>query len=310
MKRDFLRIPDFTPDEITGLLQTTARLKKESKEGEPHRLLEGKSVGMLFNKSSTRTRVSFEVGIHQLGAQAVVLSGDKIQMGRGETPSDTAKVFSRYLNALVIRTYAHEEVEELAKAASIPVINALTDMYHPCQILSDMFTIVERRGSLDGVKVAYIGDGNNVAHSWLLGSAVMGIDLAVACPKGYEPDARVAAEARGLAKKSGARLEIGHDPDAAVKNADVLYTDTWVSMGQDDQTQTRRKAFAGFTINLALVGKARPGAMIMHCLPAHRGEEITSEVMDGPASAVWDQAENRLHTQKAILLKLLGQSHI
>lgn len=306
MKRDFLRIPDFTRDEITGILQTTARLKKENKEGKPHRLLEGKSVGMLFNKSSTRTRVSFEVGIHQLGAQAVVLSGDKIQMGRGETPSDTAKVFSRYLNALVIRTYAHEEVEELARGADIPIINALTDMYHPCQILSDMFTIVEKRESLDGVKVAYIGDGNNVAHSWLLGSAVMGINLAVACPKGYEPDGRVAAEAQELAKESGARLEIVHDPSAAVKNADVLYTDTWVSMGQDDETETRRKAFAGFTIDLALAGKARPGAMIMHCLPAHRGEEITSEVMDGPASVVWDQAENRLHTQKAILLKLLG----
>jgi len=306
MKRDFLRIPDFTRDEVAGILETTARLKKENKEGKPHRLLEGKSVGMLFNKSSTRTRISFEVGIHQLGAQAVVLSGDKIQMGRGETRSDTAKVFSRYLDALVIRTYAHEEVEELAKAADIPVINALTDMYHPCQILSDMFTIVEKRGSLDGVKVAYIGDGNNVAHSWLLGSAVMGLNLAVACPSSYEPDARVVAEAQGLAKKSGARLEIVHDPNAAANNADVLYTDTWVSMGQDDETEARRKAFAGFTIDSALVLKARRGAMIMHCLPAHRGEEITSEVMDSPASVVWDQAENRLHTQKAILLKLLG----
>lgn len=306
MKRDFLRIPDFTRDEVARILETTAQLKKERKEGKPHRLLEGKSVGMLFNKSSTRTRISFEVGIHQLGAQAVVLSGDKIQMGRGETRPDTAKVFSRYLDALVIRTYAHEEAEELAKSASIPVINALTDMYHPCQILSDMFTIVEKRGSLDGVKVAYIGDGNNVAHSWLLGAAVMGLDLSVACPAKYEPDARVVAEAQGFAKKSGARLEIVHDPDIAAKNADVLYTDTWVSMGQDDETEIRRKAFAGFTIDAALAQKARPGAMIMHCLPAHRGEEITSEVMDGPSSAVWDQAENRLHTQKAILLKLLG----
>lgn len=306
MKRDFLRIPDFTRDEVAGILETTARLKKENKEGAPHRLLEGKSVGMLFNKSSTRTRISFEVGICQLGAQAVVLSGDKMQMGRGETTSDTAKVFSRYLDALVIRTYGHEEVEELAKAASIPVINALTDMYHPCQILSDMFTIVEKRGSLDGVKVAYIGDGNNVAHSWLLGSAVMGLNLSVACPAGYCPDAGVVAEAQGLAQKSGATLEIVHDPSAAVKDADVLYTDTWVSMGQDDETGARRKAFAGFTIDSALVQKARPGAMVMHCLPAHRGEEITAEVMDGTASVVWDQAENRLHTQKAILLKLLG----
>jgi ornithine carbamoyltransferase len=306
MKRDFLRIPDFTRDEVAGILETTARLKKENKDGKPHRLLEGKSVGMLFNKSSTRTRISFEVGIHQLGAQAVVLSGDKIQMGRGETRADTAKVFSRYLDALVIRTYGHEEAEELARAASIPVINALTDMYHPCQILSDMFTIVEKRGSLDGVKVAYIGDGNNVAHSWLLGSAVMGLNLSVACPNGYAPDGRVVAEAQGLAQKSGARLEIVHDPNAAAKDADVLYTDTWVSMGQDDETEARRKAFAGFTIDSALAQKARPGAMIMHCLPAHREEEITSEVMDSPASVVWDQAENRLHTQKAILLKLLG----
>jgi ornithine carbamoyltransferase len=306
MKRDLLRIPDFTRDEVAGILETTARLKKENKEGKQSRLLEGKSVGMLFNKSSTRTRISFEVGIHQLGAQAVVLSGDKMQMGRGETLSDTAKIFSRYLDALVIRTYSHEEVEELARAAGIPVINALTDMYHPCQILSDMFTIVEKRGSLDGVKVAYIGDGNNVAHSWLLGSAVMGINLSVASPKGYEPDARVVAEAQELAAKSGAKLEIVHDPSTAVKDADVLYTDTWVSMGQDEETGARRKAFAGFTIDSALAGKARPGAMIMHCLPAHRGEEITSEVLDGPASVVWDQAENRLHTQKAILLKLLG----
>lgn len=305
MKRDFLRIPDFSRDEVSGILETAARLKKERKEGKPHRLLEGKSVGMLFNKSSTRTRISFEVGIYQLGAQAVVLSGDKMQMGRGETRPDTAKVFSRYLDALVIRTYAHEEVEELAKSADIPVINALTDMYHPCQILSDMLTIVEKRGKLDGVKVAYIGDGNNVAHSWLLGSAVMGINLAVACPTGYEPDRGVVAEAKAIAAKSGASLEIVHDPSAAVKDADVLYTDTWVSMGQDDETQTRRKAFAGFTIDSALAGKARPGAMVMHCLPAHRGEEITSEVMDGPASVVWDQAENRLHTQKAIMLKLL-----
>lgn len=305
MKRDFLRIPDFSRDEVAGILETAARLKKERKEGKPHRLLEGKSVGMLFNKSSTRTRISFEVGIYQLGAQAVVLSGDKMQMGRGETRPDTAKVFSRYLDALVIRTYAHEEVEELAKASDIPVINALTDMYHPCQILSDMLTIVEKRGKLDGVKVAYIGDGNNVAHSWLLGSALMGINLSVACPAGYEPDKRVVAEAKELAVKSGASLEIVHDPSAAVKNADVLYTDTWVSMGQDDETQTRRKAFAGFTIDSTLAGKARPGAMVMHCLPAHRGEEITSEVMDGPGSVVWDQAENRLHTQKAIMLKLL-----
>lgn len=305
MKRDFLRIPDFTRDEVAGILETSARLKKERKEGKQHRLLEGKSVGMLFNKSSTRTRISFEVGIYQLGAQALVLSGDKMQMGRGETRPDTAKVFSRYLDALVIRTYAHEEVEELAKSADIPVINALTDMYHPCQILSDMLTIVEKRGKLDGVKVAYIGDGNNVAHSWLLGSAVMGINLSVACPEGYEPDKRVVEEAKALAAKSGASLEIVRDPSVAAKGADVLYTDTWVSMGQDEETETRRKAFAGFTIDSALVKKARSGAMVMHCLPAHRGEEITSEVMDGPASVVWDQAENRLHTQKAILLKLL-----
>lgn len=306
MKRDFLRIPDFTRDEITALLKETARLKKDNRERKPHRLLEGKSVGMLFNKSSTRTRISFEVGIYQLGAQPIVLSGDKIQMGRGETPEDTAKVFSRYLDALVIRTYAQEEVDNIAKSASIPVINALTDMYHPCQILSDMFTIVEKRGSLDGVKVAYIGDGNNVAHSWMLGSAVMGLELAVACPRGYEPDGGVLDEAMRQAQKSGAKLAVVHDPAEAALGADVLYTDTWVSMGQDEEADIRREAFAGFAIDSQLVGMARPGVMVMHCLPAHRGEEITSEVMDGPASVVWDQAENRLHTQKAILLKLLG----
>ncbi|MBI4666096.1 MAG: ornithine carbamoyltransferase [Nitrospinae bacterium] len=306
MKRDLLKLSDLTRAEMLEIFDITARLKSERKRGVAHPALAGKSVGMLFNKSSTRTRISFEVGIYQLGGQAVVLSGDRIQMGRGETPEDTARVFSRYLDALVIRTFAHEEAEVIARASTMPVINALTDKYHPCQILADMFTIIERRGSLDGVKVAYVGDGNNVSHSWLLGSAVMGIKLSVATPKGYEPAEDVVAEARKLAASSGAVIGLTHDPREAVKGADVVYTDTWISMGQDDEAEIRRKAFDGYMVDSALMAAAGPGAIFMHCLPAHRGEEVSAEVMDGPNSAVWDEAENRLHVQKAVLMKFVG----
>ncbi|MBI4828395.1 MAG: ornithine carbamoyltransferase [Nitrospinae bacterium] len=305
MKRDLLRLTDLTREEIGWLLRATARLKEERKKGIAHPHLAGKSLGMIFYKSSTRTRVSFEVGMVQLGGHPVVLDGRQLQMNRGETVGDTAKIFSRYLDALVIRTYAQDEVEELAREASIPVINALTDMYHPCQILTDIFTIAEKRGSLDGVKVAYIGDGNNVTHSWLLGSAILGLNLAVATPTGYEPDAGVVDTALGIARGSGAKIELGNDPAAAASGADVIYTDTWISMGQDEEAAARRKAFHGYCVDEALVARAKKDALVMHCLPAHRGEEISAGVMDGPRSVVWDEAENRLHTQKAILLFLL-----
>ena len=305
MKRDLLRLTDLKREEIGWLLRATARLKDERNKGIAHSHLAGKSLGMIFYKSSTRTRVSFEVGMAQLGGQPVVLDGKQLQMNRGETVGDTAKIFSRYLDALVIRTYAQGEVEELAREASIPVINALTDMYHPCQILTDIFTIAEKRGSLEGVKVAYIGDGNNVTHSWLLGSAIMGLNLAVATPRGYEPDADVAAQAREIARGSGAKIDLGNDPAAAASGADVVYTDTWISMGQDEEAAARRKAFDGYCVDEALVARAKKDALVMHCLPAHRGEEISAGVMDGPQSVVWDEAENRLHTQKAILLFLM-----
>lgn len=305
MKRDLLRLTDLAREEIGWLLRATARLKEERKEGIAHAHLAGKSLGMIFYKASTRTRVSFEVGMVQLGGHPVVLDGKQLQMNRGETAGDTAKIFSRYLDALVIRTYAQDEVEELAREASIPVINALTDMYHPCQILTDIFTIAEKRGSLEGVKVAYIGDGNNVTHSWLLGSAIMGLNLSVATPKGYEPDAGVVDAALGIARASGAKIELGADPFAAASGADVVYTDTWISMGQDEEAAARRKAFHGYCVDEALVARAKKDALVMHCLPAHRGEEISAGVMDGPHSVVWDEAENRLHTQKAILLFLL-----
>ncbi|MGK7346840.1 MAG: ornithine carbamoyltransferase [Candidatus Nitrospinota bacterium M3_3B_026] len=304
MKKDLVRLTSLDREEIEDVLKTAAALKGERGEGVRRTALEGKTLGLIFNKSSTRTRVSFEVGIAELGGHAIFLQGGQLQMTRGETVADTAKVFSRYLNGIVIRTYSQAEVEQLAAEADIPVINALTDMYHPCQILSDLFTITEKKGGLDGVKVAYVGDGNNVANSWLLGAAVMGMSLAVATPKGYEPEAAVVEEAMTISSKSGAKVEITSDPAAAAKGADVLYTDTWISMGMEDEQEKRLAAFKNFQVNQALVDRAAQDVMVMHCLPAHRGEEISADVLDGPRSAVWDQAENRLHTQKAILLKL------
>ncbi|MBI5814425.1 MAG: ornithine carbamoyltransferase [Nitrospinae bacterium] len=306
MKTGLLRLPELGRENIEWIFKTAARLKREKAAGVPHRLLEGKTLGMLFNKSSTRTRISFEVGMFQLGGHAVVLSGQQLQMGRGETVADTARVFSRYLDGIVVRTFGQEEVEELAAHASIPVINALTDEHHPCQILTDMFTIIEKRGSLDGVKVAYVGDGNNIAHSWLLGAAMMGLSISIGCPQTYSPSSAIVAEAEAIAAKTGGKVVITHDPMIAAKDAHVLYTDTWISMGQDEEAEERRTAFSGFCIDGKLLGHARKDALVMHCLPAHRGEEVTGEVIDGPNSVVWDQAENRLHTQKAILVMLMA----
>ncbi len=280
-------------------------MKQERSQGVPHHHLAGKSLGMIFNKSSTRTRISFEVGMFQLGGHPVFLTGQQLQMGRGETVADSARIFSRYLDGLVIRTFDHAEVEELATQAAIPVINALTDKFHPCQILADIFTIVEKRGTLEGVKVAYIGDGNNVANSWLLGASIMGIDIGMATPKGYEPDSGVIAEACSIAKSTGAEISLCHDPEEVARGADVLYTDTWISMGQDSQAEQRKRDFMGFCVDNSLVAVANPDVMVMHCLPAHRDEEISGETLDGPNSVVWDEAENRLHVQKAILLSLM-----
>lgn len=306
MKKDLLRLTDLNRVEIGWLFKTAARLKKERIEGIAHRHLEGKTLGMVFYKSSTRTRVSFEVGMVQLGGYPIFLEGKGLQMSRGETVADTARIFSRYLDALVIRTFSQAEVDELASIATIPVINALTDMFHPCQILADLFTIEEKRGSLDGVKVAYVGDGNNVANSWLLGASIMGVDISVATPKGYETDSEVAKNAMKIAEDSGANVQTLTDPVEAVDGADVIYTDTWVSMGQDEQAEDRLKAFEEYRVDEKLLSKAKSDVMVMHCLPAHRGEEISAEALDGPNSIVWDEAENRLHIQKAILLMLMS----
>ncbi|HEB71381.1 MAG TPA: ornithine carbamoyltransferase [Nitrospirae bacterium] len=306
MKRDLLRVADLNRTDIEWLFKVAARLKKERIEGVSHRHLEGKTLGMVFHKSSTRTRISFEVGMVQLGGHPIFLEGKRLQMSRGETVADTARIFSRYLDALVIRTYSQAEVDELASVATIPVINALTDMFHPCQILADLFTIAEKRGSLDGVRVAYVGDGNNVANSWLLGASIMGMSLCVATPKGYEPDSEVTASAMKIAEKSGAKIATMTDPVEAVRGADVIYTDTWISMGQeDDQADERLVAFEDYRVDEKLLSKAKSDVMVMHCLPAHRGEEISAEALDGPNSIVWDEAENRLHIQKAILLMLM-----
>ncbi|MDH5511321.1 MAG: ornithine carbamoyltransferase [Nitrospinota bacterium] len=307
MKRDLRRLLDLAREDIEWVIRTASRLKAERKSGRSSKPLEGMSLGMIFQKPSTRTRVSFEVGMVQLGGHAVVLSGDQIQMSRGETVADSARIFSRYLNALAIRTFAQEQVDELAAMADIPVINMLTDKYHPCQVLADLFTIYEKWGSLEGVKVAYVGDGNNMANSWLNAAGMMGFDLCLATPKGYEPDQDTIDSALKMAMDSGATIELMNDPKKAVAAANVVYTDTWVSMGQDQEAKKRLEDFNGWQVDQALVSLAADDAVVMHCLPAHRGEEISAEVLDGERSVVWEQAENRLHAQKAILILLIRE---
>jgi len=305
MKRDLRRLLDLSRDDVQWVIRAAALLKAERKAGRSSKPLEGMSLGMIFQKPSTRTRVSFEVGMLQLGGHAVVLSGDQIQMSRGESVADSARIFSRYLDALAIRTYAQEQVDELAAMADIPVINMLTDKYHPCQVLADLFTISEKRGSLNGVKVAYVGDGNNMANSWLNAAGMMGFTLSVATPKGYEPDRDTAESAMKMAGESGAIIKLMNDPREAVAGAHVIYTDTWVSMGQDEEAKRRLADFQGWQVDQSLVSMAADDAMVMHCLPAHRGEEISAQVMDGERSVVWDQAENRLYAQKAVLILLI-----
>ncbi len=306
MKKDLLTVRDLSGEDIEKILKRSAVLKKYRQQGKAHQPLKGKSLGMIFEKSSTRTRVSFEVGMYQLGGQALFLSSQDLQIGRGEPVADTARTLSRYLDAVMIRTFAQSTVEELARHASIPVINGLTDLHHPCQALADLFTIQEKKGKLKGLKLAYVGDGNNVANSLIQACVKTGIHFSIASPSGYELDRGVLDDAKKEAASTGARVETASDPCAAVKDADVVYTDVWASMGQEAEHAERVKAFKGFQVNAALMKAAKADALVMHCLPAHRGEEIAADVIDGPQSVVFDEAENRLHTQKAVLEMLLA----
>jgi ornithine carbamoyltransferase len=296
--RDFTRVADFSPAELELVLELAVRIKAAPREDQL--VLPGRSLGMIFQKPSTRTRVSFEVGIAQLGGYGLYLRADDLQLGRGETIRDTATVLSRYLDGILIRTFAQSDVEELAEHAEIPVINGLTDETHPCQALADVLTIRERLGRLEGVRVVYLGDGNNVCSSLMVAAARLGSSFVAATPPGYEPDARAVATAR-----ASAEVEIVNDPEAAVRGADVLYSDVWTSMGQEDERERRLRDLAGFGITQELLAQAADGAIVLHCLPAHYGEEITEAVLYGPQSAVWDQAENRLHAQKALMALLI-----
>lgn len=307
LAKDLLDVAAISKADIESLLTLAARLKEKQRRGISHPLLEGKTLGLLFEKPSTRTRVSFEAGMNQLGGHAMVLPMADTQLSRGESVPDTARVLSRYLDGIVIRTYDHATVEEWAREATMPVINGLTDLSHPCQALSDLLTIKEEKGRLKGIKIAYVGDGNNVANSLIEAAAKMGMTIALGCPSGYQPDQHVVDLARAEAAKTGAAVEIDHDPYVAVKDADVIYADVWISMGREREQARRLKVLAPYQVNSRLVSKAKPDVIVMHCLPAHRGEEITAEVLDGPQSVVIDQAENRLHMQKAILAKLLGK---
>jgi len=298
--RDFTRVADWTGEELERTLDLADELKQQQKRREQHHLLPGRTLGMIFQKPSTRTRVSFEVGIAQLGGTGLYLSAGDLQLGRGETLKDTATVLSRYLDAIMIRTFAQEDVEELARHASIPVINGLTDSAHPCQALADVMTIRERLGRLEGVTLVYLGDGNNVCASLMVAAAKLGLNFRAATPKGYEPSAEAVEIAREAATQSGATIELLADPLEAAAGADVLYTDVWTSMGQEEERERRLRDLAGFGIDDDLVVLAKD-AIVLHCLPAHYGEEITEEVLYGPQSAVWDQAENRLHAQKALM---------
>ena len=298
-KRDFLTVADFSKAELLGLFDLAGRMKRNEYRERP---LLGKTLGMVFAKSSTRTRVSFEVGTYQLGGHALFLSARDIQLGRGEPIKDMARVLSRYVQGIMIRTFAHTDVEELARHATVPVINGLTDTHHPCQILADLLTIREALGGWDGRVVAWVGDGNNMANSWLEAAGVLGFELRLACPKGYEPDKAILAWA-----KKRATVSVTEDPSAAVKGADVVNTDVWASMGQEEEAKARAKAFKGYCVDRRLMGTAAKGAIFLHCLPAHRGEEVSDEVIEGAQSKVFDQAENRLHVQKALLATLMGE---
>jgi ornithine carbamoyltransferase len=297
MNKNLITLNDINREEVLALFEKTAILKKKRNQGEPHRSLEGKSLGMIFSKESTRTRISFEVGMYELGGQAIFLSSDQLQIKRKESAADSAKVLSRYLHGVLIRTHEHDFLEEFAKHATIPVINGLTDLNHPLQILTDIFTIKEKLNRIEKVKVAYIGDGNNVAYSWILGANLMGMHLTIASPIDLKPEIPKTLNGSG-------RLDFFEDPLKAAADADVIYTDVWVSMG-DENGDKKKERLKNYQINQNVLKATKPNALVMHCLPAHRDEEITSEVLDGPQSIIFDQAENRLHVQKAILDTLL-----
>jgi ornithine carbamoyltransferase len=296
--RDFLAIPDFSKPELLALFDLAERMRRGEYGRKP---LAGKTLAMIFMKASTRTRVSFEVGTYQLGGHALFLSPRDVQLGRGEPIADTARVLSRYVDGIMIRTFAHQDVEELARYADVPVINGLTDLLHPCQILADLLTVRQHLGGYEGRKVAWIGDGNNMANSWINAAWRLGFELSLACPEGYEPADHLLERARANAK-----ITLTRDPREAIAGAHVVNTDVWASMGQEDEQKRREKDFAGFTVDASMMSRAARDAIFLHCLPAHRGEEVTAEVLDGPQSRVWDEAENRLHIQKAVMAVLMG----
>jgi ornithine carbamoyltransferase len=303
--RDFITLVDYTPEEIQYLLDLGIELKRKQKAGEIYQPLKGKTLGMIFEKASTRTRVSFEVGMYHLGGHPLFLSGNDMQLGRGEPIWDTAQVLSRYVDGIMIRTFAHKKIIELARGATVPVINGLTDLSHPCQALADYQTILEKKGTLKGLKIAYIGDGNNMAHSLMMGAAKLGMHISVATPEKYGPDFDVWTLAKEAAAQTGGSVHICHDPQEAAVNADVLYTDVWASMGFEAEQKEREAAFKNYQINEKLIKYAKPDYLFMHCLPAHRGEEVSEGIIDGAHSIIIDQAENRLHAQKAIMAAIL-----
>lgn len=304
--RHFLEMDNYTTEEIQYLIDLAIEIKHKQKNGIAYEPLKGKTVGLIFEKSSTRTRVSFEVGTYQLGGHALFLSKNDIQLGRGETIADTAGVMSRYLDGMMLRTFGHDKVEDLARFSSIPVINGLSDLAHPCQVLADFQTIYEHKGTLAGLKLAYVGDGNNMAHSLMIGGAKLGVHVTIASPEGYQPDPAVVAVAKQFGEQTGANIEVVSDPKEAVQGADVIYTDVWASMGFEEEQKARELAFADYQVDEQLAGLAKSDYVFMHCLPAHRGEEVSEGVIDGNHSIIFDQAENRLHAQKALMAALIG----
>ena len=302
MARHFLALHDFKEIELYGMLTLARELKEKQKKGAPHRLLDGKTVALIFEKASTRTRVSFEVGVFQLGGHALFMSSGTSQMGRGEPIKDSARVMARYCDGIMIRTFGQEIVEEFARYSDVPVINGLTDLFHPCQIMADLMTVIEHKRTYEGLKYAWVGDGNNMANTWIEAAAIFGFDLVLACPQGYEPDSQVLSWAQA---KAPGRITLTTDPKLAVTGADVINTDVWASMGQEAEQKVREEAFAGYCLDDTLLALAKPDCIVLHCLPAHRGEEISESVLEGKNSVVWDEAENRLHIQKAIMATLI-----
>ena len=302
MARHFLALHDFNEIELYGMLTLARELKEKQKKGTPHRLLDGKTVALIFEKASTRTRVSFEVGVFQLGGHALFMSSGTSQMGRGEPIKDSARVMARYCDGVMIRTFGQEIVEEFARYSDVPVINGLTDLFHPCQIMADLMTVIEHKRTYEGLKYAWVGDGNNMANTWIEAAAIFGFDLVLACPQGYEPDRQVMDWAQA---KAPGRITLTTDPKLAVTGADVINTDVWASMGQEAEQKEREEAFAGYCLDDTLLALAKPDCIVLHCLPAHRGEEISESVLEGKNSVVWDEAENRLHIQKAIMATLI-----